>query len=460
MNVDSNQRSSDPGAILPLVLVITVVLAVVGLAIATYTATALGSSEVTDKRVDRLAAAEGGMQDALLALSSTGTCPTAADLQARNGAVLSVTGCESKSVQLGDDVPYSLVLTALGLDPGTLAFARLGAEPNEVEIGGQVYLSQTVTGSADPDKLTAPGLVVVQAAECPGTPLPSPDWLGAANVDCTEDAWTSYTDVPSIDASTPPSSVTEPSGCQLILAGTHGNLEVKGDAYFASGVHRVQGEIKIGTNSKTANAVAGYSDGAVTLPASHNCYQAQVDDVASGGAEGAVFVLEGSGSITLNHEGTTMEFFGLDTGDRRLSLVAYPPSAPDPNGVFAVSARDPNISGNPAANRQPVLRTVHPNAKFWFYGEVWTPRGFFDIDTMSSSGAAGAAFQGGAVLSRFSAKTSSDVTGLIFAGDEVPIRSYFKVQVTAAADGASTTVSVVAHRSVEGDVTVQSWRVL
>lgn len=59
---DRRPRSGDdPGSILIITLVLTVVLASVVMAITTYAATGLRSSRVTDGRLERLAAAEAGV---------------------------------------------------------------------------------------------------------------------------------------------------------------------------------------------------------------------------------------------------------------------------------------------------------------------------------------------------------------------------------------------------------------
>ena len=66
------EQGRDRGAILPLALVASVVLAVVAVAVVTYTATALRSTGVTESRVDRLADAEAAMQRVLKDLVSSG----------------------------------------------------------------------------------------------------------------------------------------------------------------------------------------------------------------------------------------------------------------------------------------------------------------------------------------------------------------------------------------------------
>lgn len=456
--MDARSRTRrDRGAVLPIVLVIAVVFAVVAVAIASYTATALKSTQVTEARVDRLADAELGMQRVLDSLAADG-CSASPGL-GENGSTLTLSGCTVETVQVGGDVPYSLMLTAEGVTT-PLAFHRDGPQNEEIEINGQVYLAQNVTGSADPTKLLAPGLVVVQAATC-ATAVSSPSWLGATNVDCTTDDWDTFTSVPSIGPA-PGFNAPSAPGCRVEKAPT-GPRTITGsvkanDAYFASGIYRVTGELVL-----DGYVVAGHP-GAVTLDTSDPCYpvqQADVANAAGGGPQGVVFVVEGSGRIVIDGNDTVALFYGLDIGsDRRVSFVGYTSSHPAPTGPYQPSTRNPNVDGNQPSKREGIFITDHPNQSFAFYGEVWTPRGFIDVDTMSSNGDAGAAFQGGAVIARFKAKTSNDVSGIIFSGDDVPVVDYHRLRVTATADGVSTTVSVVADLDPDGSISVKSWRVL
>lgn len=441
----------DRGSVLPIALVVTVVLAVIAVAIATYTATALRTSQVTEAKVDRLAAAEAGMQEALVRLEANGACPTAADLTGRNGATLTIDSCSTQVVTTGTDVPYSLILTALGLNAGTDAFVRNGSFVNTIEVGGQVYIALNATGKAK--NVEATGNVISQATECINTEITGPAWLSLDSSECTVNAWDQFTTVPSIP-SMPAASVAQPSGCTRVQAGTYNSLSVSGDVYFASGVYRITGPLTL-----RGKVTAGHN-GTVTLPASHACFGAQTADVNSvaGTAQGAVFVLEGGGRIAVegsnNNNPTEVEFYGLETDDRVLSLVAYTAGYPAPVGGYA------NSTGNPQTAGAVEIPNGSPNATFSFIGEVWAPGSFIDLSQMSSTGAAGAAFQGGAVISRFEANTSKDVSGLIFTGDEVPTNTLHRVRVTATADGSATTVSVIARQPTADALQIQSWRVL
>lgn len=69
----------DRGGILPMVLVVSVVMSVVVIAVTTYTATTLRYGQVAEARANRLAAANGAMDDALEQLSiRSSVCSTQA----------------------------------------------------------------------------------------------------------------------------------------------------------------------------------------------------------------------------------------------------------------------------------------------------------------------------------------------------------------------------------------------
>lgn len=444
-------RPGDRGAVLPLALVLTVVFGIVAAVAATYTATALRTANVTEGRVDRLAAAESALQEALVHLAATGGCPT--DVADRNGAAVTISECDSQSVALFDgDRPFGLILTALGLGSNTPAFSRHASAARTVEIGGEVYIALTATASGS--NVTATGHVISQATECPSSGrLTGPTWLGLADSECTEAPWHHFTTVPVIP-STPPTSVAQPAGCTVRQAGTYaGTTTLSGDAYLASGVYRVRGELRL-----NGRITAGHP-GSPTLPASHPCYAAQLADITaaeSGGATGAVFVLENGGWISVRGNGTDVEFYGLRTGGRVLSLVAYTSDWPAPSGGYLTSGRNPNLNNQPI-----ILKPTQgsPNAAFTFLGEVWAPRGFVDVQQMSSSGAEGAAFLGGTTIARFSVSTSASVDGLIIGLGETDSLTVHRVQATATSpDGSSTTVSAVA-RSLDDGLQIVSWRV-
>lgn len=448
-----SRTARDAGAVLPLTMVLTVVFAVVAAAIAGYTATALRSTQVTEARVDRLAAAESAMQEALLHLEATGVCPTS--VSDRNGATVTVSGCDVEQIALLDgDRPFGLILTALGLGSNTQAFSRHASAARTIEIGGEVYLALTVTAAAN--NTTATGHVISQATECPPSGrITGPTWLGLEDSECTENPWHHYTNVPSISGVSA-ASVPQPAGCTRHQAGTFNGLtNVSGNAYFASGVYRIRGELRL-----NGRITAGHH-GFPTLPASHPCYAAQLADVEAasnnGGPTGAVFILENNGWISVRGNGTDVEFYGLRTGGRVLSLVAYTSDFPSPNGYLA-SNRNPN-----ANNQQILLKPTQgsPNAAFTFFGEVWAPRGYVEIGQMSSSGSEGAAFLGGTTISRFRVSTSASVDGLIIGLGEVESQEYHRLQVTATSpDGGSTTVSAVTRMLSEGGLQVMTWRVV
>lgn len=446
-------RARDAGSVLPLTLVLTVVFAMVVAAIGTYSATALRSTQTTEGRVDRLAAAESALQEALMHLQATGACPTS--VADRNGVSVEISGCDVQHVALFDgDRPFGLILTALGLGPNTNAFTRSSSAARTIEIGGEVYIALTVT-APDPRNVGVTGHVISQATECPGSGrLTGPTWLGLEDSECTELPWNHFTSVPAIPSVSGNTVPTTP-GCTVIGPGTYnGTTNVSGNAYFASGVYRIRGELRL-----NGRITAGHH-GHPTLPASNPCHAAQIADIQAaenGGTTGAVFVLENNGWISVRGNGTDVQFNGLRAGNRVLGLVAYTTDFPAPSGGFLTSSRDPDRGNQPI-----ILKPTQgsPNAAFSFRGEVWASRGHVDIQQMSSSGAEGAAFLGGTTISRFGVSTSASVDGLIIGLGEVESQAYHRVRVTASSpNGGSTTVSAVARELPDDGIQVMTWRV-
>lgn len=448
-------------------LILTVVLAVVAVALATYASTALRTTRVSEDRVDRLAAAESAMQETLIQLGTSGTCPT--DLADRNGATVDVEECHPEEVAVTDgNAPFGLILTAHGLSTATDAFVRNGASVQTIDVGGEVYIAEKATGDAN--NVQATGYVLSQAELCDDIPDPmkaGPTWLGLDQSHCTQDRWTEYTDAPVVPTIAEPSALPSPSGCTRFTPGdVTGDVDASGDVYFASGVYQVTGNLSL-----SGRITAGHN-GTVTLGSNHDCFAVQQADVAQANdttdptATGVLFVLEAGGNISVTGNDTLAEMYGLETGNRTLSIVAYPPdystdpAIPEGHGAptgYSASTR------NPDQTNQALIRIPNgsPNAAFSFRGEVWAPSGFVQLQQMSSSGAAGAAFQGGATISRFEANTSNDVSGLVIGIGQMITETYHRVRVTATSpDGVTTTVSAVTRQLPDSDLRVQSWRVL
>lgn len=144
----NEHNTRDRGAILPLVLVVSVVLSVVVVAVATYTTAELRYSQVAEDRAGRIASAQGAMDDALEQLSlRSSLCTTAAGatgIEVPFPETVNDSDVVVKCQVVGGTLPptdgWAIVITGNGAPDDsspTFEFTK-GGKP---EINGPVFLS-------------------------------------------------------------------------------------------------------------------------------------------------------------------------------------------------------------------------------------------------------------------------------------------------------------------------------
>jgi hypothetical protein len=150
----------DEGAILPLTLVISVVLSMVVMSVASFTTVGLRYGKVVESRADRLAAADGGMRYAVGRLSAGAArlCATGGSdtivAPSLNGADVEVTcgvvgpGFDYTNgwamILTGEGIPHttdSMCTGALDGDPCALLKTAAGVSTDKL-IGGPVYMAR------------------------------------------------------------------------------------------------------------------------------------------------------------------------------------------------------------------------------------------------------------------------------------------------------------------------------
>jgi hypothetical protein len=145
--------SRDGGAVLPLVLVLSVVLAVLVLSVATYTATSLRYGTVTADRSDRLSAADAGMRYAIDQLKirnegCIGLTPTQlprSDVDF-NGATASIT-CQLTARVDEAGQSWAAVLTGEGVPNNDFLISTQGGNSKTKILDGPVWMSRVTSGS-------------------------------------------------------------------------------------------------------------------------------------------------------------------------------------------------------------------------------------------------------------------------------------------------------------------------
>jgi Tfp pilus assembly protein PilX len=154
MNRDDDRHDDrDKGAVLPLVLVMTVVIAAVVIGLANWAVSSLAFGRVTEDRSDRLSAADAGMRYAIdqLKLRNAGCILDTQEavlpgVQADfNDATAAVT-CERITSGFEGIAAYAAVMTGAGIPSGqALLTSQSGS--NEKILGGPVYMSRVGANS-------------------------------------------------------------------------------------------------------------------------------------------------------------------------------------------------------------------------------------------------------------------------------------------------------------------------
>lgn len=441
------RRSSttDRGSALPLALVITVILAIVAIALASYTATALRTTAVTQARSDRLADAETATRQVLTSLSFGSNCSTLSSPGAMpNGSVADVTDCatEVTSIQTGQ-LQFGFVLTG-ELPTGVSAFERADQGNSRIEIGGDIFIGRGVEPA--PENVHALDTVTVSRESCDGYVAEPIVWLGGVFPTCSNLDWQDVSPRPvGIPRPSTPGARSTISNCEVFTPGlytdpisiTTGNA----DTYFRPGVYEFRRPIVFG-----GNLTAGH--GGSPLVAGSRCANAQSTDIAAPGNGGVVFIFTGQGSITLNQNFRDAYLFGRTYGARTYSIIASPVENPD----LGRSALDPAT--------QPLLFFDSNSGEFTVTGEVWAPRSFLDLEKLRTNQTR--TFFGSITTARISTDVNPSFPNarLISVG-AAPQQRRFRLVVTATDDrGSSTSVSTVVSVLSSGEVVPTSWRIL
>lgn len=465
--MNKQRTPRDRGSVLPLVLVFMVVLSVVGLAIATYTATALRTSAVTTDIVDRLAAAESGMQ-AELEQVDNGTCNASTNRGPINGASVTTT-CELASRVENADGGYALVVTGVGVDSNT-EFTTLG--PARKCIGGPIYFeagvsvslnnTAAVSGSDCPEGLAQPGEVRYNVAGgCPPLPPPGPgqgSWLAPAPAyGCDSRGWQATAPVPDLSAA-PRTSLTNlaaPGGtaaCRTYSPGFQvgGTLDLTDPSFFSSGVYYFENvTINIDDTVTFGKRTDGIYGSDYVWSAS-DTYEAACDTPSIYGADpgtGVVIVLGGASTISVNNGGRLGVYprnlpVGTGTGD--VAVLSFPVATLG----YAPSSLDPDTT-------QLIDRHNGSNRSASFYGLTYAPLSW--VDTGNASANAYIQFLGGLAVARAELRTEPPVGAFSIFVPSTLVK-YYLLQSEATINGVVTKVRVVAKADDLGAIEVLTWR--
>lgn len=485
-------RRRDSGLILPLVLVMVVVVGVVVVAVATYASVTLRQGQVVEASADRLAAADGAMDNALedidrksslCTLSGASSAPGGYSYTMFEQAVVSAPGeqatingldptvtCEVIGGQVNAVDAFAVIITGEGASSIPLLDIESGAGDEKV-FEGPVYIAAPPRDSSPGRTLefNAPltikdGDLWYSSPTCPSpnVDLPtSPSELAITPVGyglrCIEENWLTLfgsrkPPEPSNPGSWPLRSSATPTpnvdGCYVwepgrytsppVLANNSYNYFSSGDYYFAG-----MGDWTIGG----AHVLAGYPGGVGPgIPgfrssdtfAGNPCAGSWASDVDQGGA---AFYFGGNSRVVVANNGafevSGRNHGGYDVGIQALEAVGVRSTLIGTDHIVEVSS---------GSNKQISIR-----------GLVWAPYAGFWFSNIAND--AVAALTGGAVVAHLDAGASASASNFLIAAASQPSEATMAVTATATNTGTTTIRTVIRYRS-DGEYAVVSRRVV
>jgi hypothetical protein len=473
--IPRNQADADRGSVLPLVLVLTVVISMVVLAVATYTTTGLRYGRVVEARADRLAAADGGLRYAIEKLELVGhhECPTINPPDV-NGATVTLT-CTPVGASFDDTEGYALVLTGEGVPASQALLSAQSAAMVAKRVSGLVYMNRLhfdlqaqvqfengqmqytfVPPSANPASDPCPTTHTIEN-DGGSSVLFSDDHYGIV---CTTQPW-SRDDNPVDDPSTefvneqgkfseplrgdistlpldPPWSAN--GSCRVFLPGHYTVAPALGTYnYFRSGNYVFDGfTLTISNQQVTAGRVLEDNGGVQAIPNTTCIGAIEADNVANVTEAGATFYLQNEARIQVLQNGT-FEVVRRKQGRTYVGIHVLDESLTYDEDV---------IYQGPGSNKDMAI-----------HGMVWAPRARITLAEVAN--VAEAQLLGGAVLSNIKVDSAAGTTGLVIAVEPGDITGLLQLDSTATtSDGVSTTIrSIVDYRPSTRYAAATSWRV-
>lgn len=506
------QRGNDRGSILPLVLVFVVVLSVLVAALATYTATALRSSDVTDQSISRLTAAESGMQ---YALSDAAANPASCDgsVVSRgtlNGANLT-TQCWRTAELRNLDTLYAVVLTGEGPSGSIVTQPAIdvngaNSDGGVKDINGPVFFGSPSATYLDLDldnaRAVLPdpsnpsdsigGVVRYEPASgtCPDAAAPLGvigNWTGTPlrppTIGCDDRHWDEV--APDLDltgsefaavavaSTTALAPIVDPiaPNCDVFEPGLYpAPPNVTGPSYFRSGVYYFPtGEVRIDDFVVVGKRIGPeFPDG--TVAGLHaDCLPLWND--AGEDASGAVWIM-GTDARVFTSNNSKLNVYG-----RAITDTATPPRTVD-RAIVALTATQATTSGLPIAGATlPINGSVSPappklidrsnggNTSMSFYGQIYAPHSW--VDTGNAASDVYVEFLSGIVAGRITIKTAANVDGFNISVPTEVVNAFYiesSAVTTTGVGGGQATVRTRSEELVDPltsarELSVDSWRI-
>lgn len=479
--MDNSHR--DRGNVLPIVLVVSVVLAIVVVGLASYAAGTLRYGQQVELASDRLAAADGGIDYLLDTLRQRRTLCTSALAETPGGVTETMGGtinglsptvnCRVLGTGTSTLDEWAVIMTgAAGATAPLLRVSGGGGSDNaDKTFTGRVFMERlewnlladlTIdegdlwhSTSTCPDVSHKWGPTDAAAPTVPSELSFTPASRGLM---CTTATWTELFEpkrpvVPTLptELPTPPNPTIDPTGCAIWRPGRYTappNFENQSYNYFASGNYFFDnvGEIE----TKNSYVLAGYPGPAgpsiikITPQDTidnHPCRFAWRND-PGGDALGATFYLGGNSSIFVGG-GSALEISGRRQGNIRVSIQALDagPSASTLTG-----------------NSEIVTTKSGSGSQLAMKGLVWTPRATFAFSQIANETVA--ALRGGAVVARLVAGAAANTNNFLIEVVTQPSATAIALTSTATNSGSTSVRAVVEYRPSDGAYALRSRRVL
>jgi hypothetical protein len=517
----NTRRDRDRGSALPLVLVISVVLAAVMISTASYATTNLRYGRIVEDRTDRLAAAEAGMRYAIeQARNATpgclvGTTGTSSALPAVNadfsGATARVS-CTKVGGGIDGVLMWAAVLTGEGVPNGQPLLTSQGGNSERKVLGGPVFMSRVTPQSflLSPiveiengmlwyqDTTTSP-CTTLDENTLPAQLLFTPDLIYGPQ--CANATWKQIQPSPDIpdnlstlqlrDGRLPfdPLAVPVPGvpfgsytdinsgsgSCRVFEPGWYKIPPAVTDqfAYFKSGEYVFdfpagdelflprQGEVTAGVRNPVVSPVA-------ELTNTDACRNAQAADKAAIDAiatpttwdelYGATFYLAGPSRIEISTQGS-WEINARRQGNKFVSVQTLCNPATQPS--YCTDSGDLLTPSTVGATTNIILTSSGNNRELVAHGQIYAPLARMEFGNVTNT--ATQKLLGGVVVSNLVLQSSASATNFEIAVPTTPINIKLMLTSTATKNGTTTIRAVIDYRpftdSLTNRVAINSWRV-
>lgn len=449
---------------MPIALVVSVVLSMVVVSLASYTTTSLKYGSIVEERADRLSAAEAGLRHMLeQEQEANSLCTTALGNGAGTNFVVpdtisgaSVTiNCRQVGSTLSNITAWAVVVTGEGGVPDGQGLITHSGNGQTKVFGGPSYVARPeLLGVTAPLEMRDGNLWTTDAGCEEGGEYQS-DGSGpefgqlsfspvSRGVWCTNQNWSQMFVEPAIAAT--PAAVNPPyadiAGCRVFEPGVYtsppqwgSNTYLKsGDYFFDAGYM----EIKQVTITAGREGVGGSQQEIDNPP----CDPIRDSDVP----EGATFYLDGTSRFEMKAHGS-LEILRRQHNYDFVAIHTLP--------THTLDWTTPVVASSPGNNKQLAVQ-----------GMVWAPRGTVEFGEVTN--ATVAQLTGGAVVASLRADASASITGFVIQVAGSPQADRLQYTATATKNG-ETQVRVIAQvrfstpASGSGvgtwELVVNSWRV-